>query len=69
MIEIKQTEAFRIWESRLKDRRVRTLIAARITRLTSGLLGDVKPIGEGINELRIHYGPAIEFISSRKAHS
>lgn len=66
MIEIKQTEAFRIWESRLKDRRVRTLIAARITRLTSGLLGDVKPIGEGINELRIHYGPGYRIYFQQK---
>lgn len=66
MIEVKQTEAFRLWESRLKDRRARTLIAARITRLTSGLLGDVEPIGEGISELRIHYGPGYRIYFQQK---
>jgi putative addiction module killer protein len=57
MIEIKQTEAFRLWEVRLRDRRLRTIIAARLTRLAAGLAGDVSPVGEGVSELRIHYGP------------
>ena len=57
MIEIKQTETFRLWESRLRDRRVRTIIAARVMRLAEGLAGDVAPVGEGVSELRIHYGP------------
>ncbi len=57
MIEIKQTETFRLWEARLKDRRARTIIAARLTRLSEGLPGDVSPVGEGVSELRIHYGP------------
>lgn len=56
-IEIKQTETFRLWEAKLKDRRARTIIAARITRLAEGLPGDVSPVGEGLSELRIHYGP------------
>ena len=57
MIEIKQTDTFRTWEAKLRDRRARTLIAARITRLAEGLAGDVSPVGEGVSELRIHYGP------------
>lgn len=57
MKEIVQTEAFRYWERNLKDRRVKTLIAARLFRLANGLSGDVKPVGEGVSELRIHYGP------------
>lgn len=56
MIEIKQTPNFKKWEEQLKDKRVRTLIATRIMRLANGLLGDVKSVGEGISELRIHYG-------------
>jgi putative addiction module killer protein len=56
MIDIKQTETFRLWEARLRDRRVRTLIAARVTRVAEGLMGDVSPVGEGVSELRIHYG-------------
>ena len=56
-IEIKQTETYRKWEARLRDERVRVLITARLTRLAYGLAGDVKPVGHGVSELRIHYGP------------
>jgi putative addiction module killer protein len=56
-MELKQTETFRLWESKLKDRRARTVIASRLTRLAEGLLGDAQSVGEGIREPRIHYGP------------
>jgi putative addiction module killer protein len=56
VIELKQTETFRLWESKLKDWRARTIIAARLMRLAEGLAGDVAPVGEGVSELRIHYG-------------
>jgi putative addiction module killer protein len=55
--ELRQTETFRLWEQRLKDRLARTLIAARLLRLAEGAAGDVAPIGEGVSELRIHFGP------------
>ena len=57
MIEIKQTETFLKWERKLRDRRAKALIAARIFRLSNGLFGDVEPVGHGISELKIHYGP------------
>ena len=57
MIEIKQTATFRKWERKLKDKRARVVIAARIFRLANGLAGDVSPVGQGVSELRIHYGP------------
>jgi putative addiction module killer protein len=57
MIEFKQTETFRKWRMRLKDQRVRALIASRLDRLAYGNAGDVKPVGLGISELRIDYGP------------
>ena len=56
-MEIKQTETFRKWRERLKNNRARALIAARINRLANGLAGDAQPVGEGVSELRIHYGP------------
>ena len=59
MIQIKQTETFRKWEHKLKDKRAKALIAARLFRLANGLVGDVKPIGNGLTELRIHYGSGI----------
>ncbi len=57
MIEIRQTTVFREWLENLVDRRVIEHIAQRIVRLQAGLLGDVKPVGAGISELRIDYGP------------
>jgi putative addiction module killer protein len=57
MIELKQTEAFRKWRLRLKDHRARAIIASRVDRLAQGHAGDAAPVGEGVNELRIHYGP------------
>ena len=57
MKEIVQTESFRRWEQNLKDRRARTIIASRLFRLANGLQGDSRSVGEGISELRIHFGP------------
>lgn len=57
MIEFKQTETFRKWRIRLKDERARALIASRLDRLAFGNAGDVRPVGQGISELRIDYGP------------
>jgi putative addiction module killer protein len=56
-MQLKQTETFRKWERNLKDQRARAAIAARLFRLANGLAGDVSPVGGGVSELRIHYGP------------
>lgn len=68
MIEIKQTETFRSWEARLRDRRARTLIAARVTRLAEGLPGDAAPVGEGVSELRIHHGPGYRIYFQKRGN-
>jgi len=57
MIEIRQTEAYFHWFDSLRDRQARARINARIRRLSLGNFGDVKPIGEGVSELRIDFGP------------
>src|SRR6056297_1624745 len=57
MIEIKQTATYQKWQGKLKDQRAKALIAARVFRLANGLAGDVKSIGQGVSELRIHFGP------------
>lgn len=57
MIEFKQTESFRKWRTRIRDLRMRALIASRLDRLAFGHAGDVKPVGEGVSELRIDHGP------------
>ena len=66
MIELKQTGAFQKWEAKLKDDRARAHIAARLNRLAHGLAGDVKPVGHGVSELRIHYGPGYRIYFLRR---
>ncbi|WP_067514994.1 type II toxin-antitoxin system RelE/ParE family toxin [Endozoicomonas ascidiicola] len=56
MISIKQTDIYCKWERKLKDSRAKAAIAARIFRLANGLAGDVSPVGQGVSELRVHYG-------------
>jgi putative addiction module killer protein len=57
MFALKQTETFRKWRLALKDDRARAAIASRLDRLAYGHAGDAAPVGEGVSELRIHYGP------------
>ena len=57
MIEIRQTEVYADWFAGLRDRQARARIDVRIRRLSLGNPGDVKPVGEGVSEMRIDYGP------------
>ena len=57
MIEVRQTERFRIWLTGLRDERARARILKRLDRAQAGNLGDVAPVGEGVSEMRIFYGP------------
>src|SRR5260363_95445 len=57
MIEVRQTERYVSWFKGLRDRQAQNRINIRIRRLSLGNLGDVKPVGEGVSELRINYGP------------
>ena len=57
MIEIRKTEIFTRWFDGLKDRRAKARIQARIDRVEMGNFGDVAPVGDGVSELRIFYGP------------
>ena len=56
-MEIRQTAAYRNWFDGLRDVAARSRIAIRIRRLSLGNFGDVKPVGGGISELRVDYGP------------
>ena len=57
MIEIRQTEVYAKWFDGLRDRQARARIDVRIRRLSLGNFGDVRPVGEGVSELKIDYGP------------
>lgn len=57
MIAVRKTEQFARWLDGLRDVRARARVQVRIERLTAGNAGDVKPLGEGVSELRIDHGP------------
>jgi len=57
MIEIRKTDTFAKWIDGLRNVRARARILVRIERLSLGNPGDVGPVGEGVSELRIDYGP------------
>ncbi|HEV8015539.1 MAG TPA: type II toxin-antitoxin system RelE/ParE family toxin [Stellaceae bacterium] len=64
-MEVRQTEIFAAWFARLRDRQARARIAVRIRRLSLGNPGDVKPVGGGVSEIRVDYGPGyrVYFVS------
>ncbi len=69
VVEIRQTEVYARWFSSLRDRLARARIDARIRRLSLGNPGDVKPVGEGVSELRIDYGPGYRVYFVQRGHT
>ena len=57
MLEVLKSATFDAWISSLRDRQAQARINARIRRLSLGNPGDVKPVGAGVSELRVDYGP------------
>jgi putative addiction module killer protein len=57
MMEIRKTEVYAKWLDGLRDVRARARVLVRVERLVAGNPGDVEPVGEGVSELRINYGP------------
>lgn len=66
MIEIRKTGLFVLWLDNLTDIQARARIQARIERLQAGNPGDVEPVGEGVSELRINYGPGYRVYFKRR---
>jgi putative addiction module killer protein len=69
VIEIRQTSTYADWFSRLRDRAVRGRIDIRIRRLSLGNPGDVKPVGEGVSELRVDFGPGYRIYFIKRGDS
>jgi putative addiction module killer protein len=66
MIEVRQTEVFEAWLADLRDRRAAARIAARIDRLSLGNPGQVEPVGDGVSEMKIDYGPGYRVYWKRR---
>jgi putative addiction module killer protein len=57
MLDIRKTDTYAQWLDSLRDMKARARVLARVERLIAGNPGDVKPVGEGVSEMRIDYGP------------
>lgn len=68
-VEVRQTDVYARWFGRLRDRQARARIDIRIRRLALGNPGDVRPVGEGVSELRISYGPGYRVYFVRRGQS
>jgi putative addiction module killer protein len=66
MLEIFRSETFDGWLRELRDIRARARIEARLLRLSHGNPGDVKPVGAGVSEMRIDYGPGYRVYFTRR---
>ncbi len=65
-VEIRQTRDFAVWRAGLKDQAARKRIGARIDRLAFGHFGDAKPVGGGVSELRLDFGPGYRLYFARR---
>jgi putative addiction module killer protein len=65
-MEVRQTAEFRRWFARLRDIRAQAQIVRRIERAQAGNMGDAKALGDGLSEMRIHYGPGYRLYLSQR---
>ena len=66
MFEIRKTETYAQWLDGLRDIRARARIQVRVERLATGNAGDVMPVGEGVSEMRIDYGPGFRVYFTKR---
>jgi putative addiction module killer protein len=66
MFEVRQTQEFREWLHKLRDDRARVKITDRLLRIEGGNFGDVEPVGDGVAELRVDYGPGYRVYFTRR---
>ena len=66
MLQVRRTEAYASWLDGLRDVRARARVLVRVERLAMGNPGDVRPVGEGVSEMRIDYGPGYRVYFKRQ---
>src|SRR5690242_15455816 len=69
MIEVRRTDVFSRWLDHLRDDQAIARVLTRIYRLSLGYFGDTKPVGNGVSELRIDYGPGYRLYFARVGSS
>ncbi len=68
MLQIRKTDVYAEWIDNLRDLQGRARILVRVERLASGNPGDVKAIGGGVSELRVHFGPGYRVYFTQRGH-
>ena len=68
MLEVRQTSVYAEWFADIRDRTAKARIDIRIRRLSLGNPGDVKPVGEGVSEVRVDHGPGYRVYFIQKAN-
>jgi putative addiction module killer protein len=69
MVTFLRSETFDVWLSGLRDRRGKARIVARIIAAGHGNFGDCAPVGEGVSEMRIHFGPGYRVYFTRRGET
>ena len=69
MLEVRRTEVYARWLDGLRDVRARARVLVRVERLAAGNPGDVRPVGEGVSEMRIDYGPGYRVYFKRQGRT
>ena len=69
MLEIRKTDTYAHWIDNLRDLQARARVQVRIERLAAGNPGDVRPVGEGVSELRIDYGPGYRVYFAKRGRA
>lgn len=69
MFAVRKTETYAKWLDSLRDARARARVLVRVERLAAGNPGDVRPVGEGVSELRIAYGPGYRVYFKKTART
>lgn len=69
MSEVRKTPEFQKWLDNLKDAKAYARVETRLFRLSLGLPGDVKPVGKGVSELRIDYGPGYRVYFTKQGNA
>ena len=69
MLAVRKTEVYARWLDGLRDVRARARVLVRVERLAGGNPGDVRPVGEGVSELRIDYGPGYRVYFRRQGRT